>query len=397
MKKKFIIILVILFLSLFLSFKHYYEIMESYNPDIIAIWVPRFDYQNYDDVYSIIKNCSDAGFTDILFQVRGNGTTFYNSSLEPWAEKLFNKNNNDGNPGWDPLLEAIKIGKKYNISIHAYINVLPGWKGTDEFKYNNNQLWTKNKDWFMVDVLGNTMLPTDGWYTFLNPAHPKVKHHIKGIVEEILEYDVDGLHLDYIRYPYDYFLVANQIYTNSSREKLRMVSNFSYDNISKLILKSNYGDDWTENDVIDFRISMITDLVGEISKKIKSRPNIILSASILANPLDARLYAGQDAPNWIHEKFMDYIFQMNYKSENFNENMKILSHEMGNNFFNNQAIVGIYPTDKKNEMIKKFKYIKRYRPKGIAVFSYGVLYDNHVLGKKGKVVTSLIKKLSINQ
>ena len=42
--------------AVFVTFlKHYYEIIENYNPDIIAIWVPRFDYQSYDDVYSIIK------------------------------------------------------------------------------------------------------------------------------------------------------------------------------------------------------------------------------------------------------------------------------------------------------------------------------------------------------
>ncbi|MFQ5506184.1 MAG: hypothetical protein ACE5F1_15550, partial [Planctomycetota bacterium] len=63
-----------------------------------AIWVMRFDYQTEQDVRNIIRNCARAGFDTVLFQVRGNGTVFYRSRLEPWAEQFRFRY-----PGFDPL------------------------------------------------------------------------------------------------------------------------------------------------------------------------------------------------------------------------------------------------------------------------------------------------------
>ena len=34
-----------------------------------ALWVPRFDYSNPEDVKHIIKNASEAGFTDVFFRL----------------------------------------------------------------------------------------------------------------------------------------------------------------------------------------------------------------------------------------------------------------------------------------------------------------------------------------
>ena len=73
----------------------------------------------------------------------------------------------------------------------------------------------------MVDSIGKTMLPTSGWYTFLNPAHPEVISHLTNLSSELLKYDIDGLHLDYIRYPYDYYLSAKEIYPQLSNVELK--------------------------------------------------------------------------------------------------------------------------------------------------------------------------------
>ena len=75
-----------------------------------ALWVPRFDYSTPEDVKQIIKNASEAGFTDIFFQIRGNGTVFYKSNLEPWAHDLHGGDIEKlgENPGWDPLQLAVE-------------------------------------------------------------------------------------------------------------------------------------------------------------------------------------------------------------------------------------------------------------------------------------------------
>ncbi|HOE96195.1 MAG TPA: hypothetical protein PK847_06365, partial [Candidatus Sumerlaeota bacterium] len=47
------------------------------------LWVTRWDYRTPEDVRQICYNAAAGRFTDILFQVRGEGTVFYKSDLEP--------------------------------------------------------------------------------------------------------------------------------------------------------------------------------------------------------------------------------------------------------------------------------------------------------------------------
>ena len=61
------------------------------SPPIKALWVTRFDYQTDFDVKQIMRNASMAGFTDVFFQVRGNGTTCYPSDIEPWSDSVLIK------------------------------------------------------------------------------------------------------------------------------------------------------------------------------------------------------------------------------------------------------------------------------------------------------------------
>jgi len=50
-----------------------------------VLWVTRWDYRAAKDVERICYNAASARFTDVLFQVRGAGTVFYQSAKEPWA------------------------------------------------------------------------------------------------------------------------------------------------------------------------------------------------------------------------------------------------------------------------------------------------------------------------
>jgi uncharacterized lipoprotein YddW (UPF0748 family) len=49
------------------------------------LWVTRWDYKTPEDVRAIVANAASLNFNVILFQVRGNGTVFYPSAIEPWA------------------------------------------------------------------------------------------------------------------------------------------------------------------------------------------------------------------------------------------------------------------------------------------------------------------------
>ena len=78
--------------------------------EIRAVWITRWDYVTSDQVHLIIDNIADHHFNYALFQVRGNGTVFYESDIEPWAWELTGADPSTlgRNPGWNPLEVAIK-------------------------------------------------------------------------------------------------------------------------------------------------------------------------------------------------------------------------------------------------------------------------------------------------
>ncbi len=388
--KKYLKYVIITFLIGILMFFNQSKRYLKNDQDVMAIWVPRFDFKSSYDVERIIKNCSDIGFTDIFFQIRGQGTTYFKSDIEPWSYELFNSNSSYLDPGWDPLETAIYFSKIYNIKIHAYMNVLPGWKGLDEPPINNGHLWTNHKEFFMVDSFGDIMMPTKGWYTFLNPSHPSVKLHLESITKEIMKYDVDGLHLDYIRYPYDYYDVADQIYTDASDEELKRRSDFSYDPYSLDELNRLYGKEYSKRDMREYKINTITRLVDIITKDFKKNTNIITSASVLANPSSGKFYAAQDSINWIDSSLLDWIVQMNYGTTSFNRNLRIFKNKLGKKAFNNNAVIGIYAKNNIDDIKKQLYRIKRLNPKGTALFSYGLLFNDHQINEKGKIVELFI-------
>lgn len=365
-------------------------------PPVLALWVTRFDYDSPDDVKRIIRNVGEAGFTDVFFQIRGNATAFYKSELEPWAHEL---SDNDisklgQDPGWDPLQLAIDTAEPFGLRVHAYMNVMPGWKGNKPPPEKASQLWVAHPDWFMVDSYGDKMRPTSGWYSFLNPVVPEVRMHLKGIVKELCAYDVAGIHLDYIRYPYDYHLVAGQHYPDATDEELARRADFSYDSASQSALYHAYGWDVTKKQIEDFRRDSITKVVRDLSyvMQVEKPGGCVLSASVLGNPVDGRAHAYQDSGLWVRSGLIDWAVQMNYATRSFDRHLSSMQKATGKKGFNSSVVVGVYLKHDEERILKQIETIQASNSRGLALFSYEFLFGkNHQITEKGRTILPAIR------
>lgn len=355
-------------------------------PEVRAIWVTRFDYKSSTDVASIVVNCAKAGFTDIFFQIRGNGTAFYPSRVEPWAFELFGKDvlKTGTDPGWDPLQIAASWAKRYQIRLHAYINVLPGWRGFEEPPRSAGQLWTAHPDWFMVDSTGTRMRPTSAWYSFLNPAHPQVREHLKRIAAELARYDIAGLHLDYIRFPYDYKDVAREVYRNASPQEIAAHSTFSFDPVSLAATgRSASRKKWD-----DFRRTSVSQVVQDLGLAFKGvrGPQAILSSSVLAD-FDAGYHkAFQDSRRWGKQGMVDWLVPMNYNASLFGERLEKMRKELGRRTTGQRLVVGINCAASAQTIRKQIEESRRAGCRGVALFAYSYLFENHQPTVKASVL-----------
>ncbi len=346
-------------------------------PEVRAIWVTRFDYKSPMDVSSIIVNCAKAGFTDIFFQVRGNGTAFYPSRVEPWAFELYGKAvaNTGKDPGWDPLQMAAGWAKRYNIRLHAYINVLPGWRGKVDPPRAAGQLWTAHPDWFMVDSTGARMRPTRAWYSFLNPAHPAVRNHLSQIAAELARYDIAGLHLDYIRFPYDYKDVAREVYPHASAAEIKAHSSFSFDPVSLAAMgRSTSRKKWDE-----FRRKSVSQVVRDLRDVFKAArgPQSILSVSVLADFDAGYRDAFQDSCGWAKNRSVDWLVPMSYNVGLFDERLVNMKHSLGRKAAARQLVVGINCVGDASEIRRQIAASRKAGCRGFALFAYSHLFEGH--------------------
>ncbi|GAB4319440.1 MAG: hypothetical protein Kow0059_13440 [Candidatus Sumerlaeia bacterium] len=273
-----------------------------------AIWVTRSQYHSAADVRAIMENCAAAGFNDVFFQVRGNATVFYRSQIEPWAWELTGEGpqNLGRDPGWDPLATAIEEAHSRGINLHAWVNVYPGWRGNDWPPPDAPHIWNRHPEWFMRDRNNAVMLPyyinSQGrkvvWYSFLNPAVPEVNDYLLSVFCEILDnYEVDGLHLDYVRYPHDF-----------------PHWDFSYDSVSLERFRKATGHSPQEDPEAwrRWRADQVTDLVRRLHSQMrKRRPSAALTAAV-AGGADHRRGNCQDAEQWARKHYVDGIVLMNY-------------------------------------------------------------------------------------
>lgn len=256
-----------------------------------AIWVTRWDFTSPQAIAQIMEHCRRAGFNTIMFQVRGNGTAFYRSRLEPWADELGGRD-----PGFDPLAVAVIEAHRRGLALHAWVNVVPGWRGKKP-PTNRRQLYFAHADWFWRDARGRR--EPLGWYNNLNPCYPEVRDYLVSVMREIVQgYRVDGLHMDYIRFPND---EATTDYPRDGRT-LALFHRATRTTPDASPMRWNA-----------WRAEQVTQLVRDIRHMVtRVAPRVRLSAAVGASPDRALRAHFQDTRRWLAEGLLDLVFPMNY-------------------------------------------------------------------------------------
>lgn len=135
----------------------------------------------------ILDRLKEAKINTVLLQTRVRGTMIYPSEYEPWDGCL--SGNPGKSPGYDALQFAIDECHKRGMELHAWVVTIPVGKW--------NALGCKrlrNRYAKLIRKIG-----PDG---YMNPEDSRTADYLANICSEIThKYNVDGIHLDYIRYP----------------------------------------------------------------------------------------------------------------------------------------------------------------------------------------------------
>ncbi|MBN1899961.1 family 10 glycosylhydrolase [Candidatus Sumerlaeota bacterium] len=187
------------------------QYINSIQSEFRGLWITRFEWPSKDPeeckrkIVQVFGDMEKANFNTAVFQVRGSADTLYPSKLEPWSH-IFNGKD----PGFDPLAFAISEARKRNIQFHAYINPIPlarGGRDAPPSDTTPTHLYYLHgpdsaEPWICVDQEGKPMDARGAGYWYFSPGIPQVHEHLRKVIRDLVtRYDIDGLHLDRIRYP----------------------------------------------------------------------------------------------------------------------------------------------------------------------------------------------------
>ena len=140
-----------------------------------------------NELRTLLDLYQKAGINTVLIQTRIRATTIYPSIYEPWDGCL--SGNPGQSPGYDALQFAIDECHKRGMELHAWVVTIPVGKWN---KLGCQRLRQKYPS--LIRKIG-----PDG---YMNPEDPRTASYLADICAEITtNYDIDGIHLDYIRYP----------------------------------------------------------------------------------------------------------------------------------------------------------------------------------------------------
>lgn len=241
------------------------------------------------ELTDILDKYQELHLNTVLLQTRVRGSMIYPSALEGWDPCLTGEAGKD--PGYDPLQFAIEECHKRGLELHCWMVTIPSGNakvhrqlGSKTVTKTHPQLVKKIKDY---------------WY--LDPGNPGTPEYLARLCEEITRnYDVDGIHFDFIRY------------LENSAETL---DRDSYRKYGKGQDKSNW------------RRKNITDCVRAMYKAIKTiKPWVKVTCAPLGKYKDTDRYSStgwngynkvyQESQAWVKEGIMDGLFPMAYYKGN---------------------------------------------------------------------------------
>ncbi|MGH2413749.1 MAG: glycoside hydrolase family 10 protein, partial [Microcystaceae cyanobacterium] len=247
-----------------------------------------------------------AGINTVFFETVNAGYPIYPSRVAPEQNPL--------TLGWDPLKAAVNLAHERKMELHAWVWTFAAANQRHNLLLNQpldylGPVLSQHPDWAITDKAGNPFDHTAQYKkAFLDPANPEVRRYLLALLDEIAtNYDVDGIQLDYIRYPFQ-DLSANQTfgYSNSSRWLFKQITGVDPIDISP---GHPLWDEWT-----GFRIRQVDSFVEEASGRLKQeRPNLILSVAVFPIPQRERLFRlQQNWEEWGKQGWVNMIVLMTY-------------------------------------------------------------------------------------
>jgi uncharacterized lipoprotein YddW (UPF0748 family) len=310
-------------------------------------WVDTFNttLNNHADIVAVVNNAKATNANAIFAQVRRRGDAWYLNSLEPKPDFI------PIAEGFDPLADLIQTAHAEGMEVHAFVIMSAVWNKNPNFAssatlgrpLNPNHVFnlhggynpsTQRIEPGPNNWLTRTLLPdnaangigfqghrfgSDFWIDF---GHPDAAAYTVDVMMRLVNnYDIDGLHLDRIRFPE--LTATGQTPTNGT--------NIGYNTTSVERFNTRHNRTGipppSDNLWKQWRRDQVSNVVRRVYlNAIASKPQLKISGAFIAfgggpvteaqwNSAEAYWRVYQDWRAWTEEGIIDLAIPMVYKRE----------------------------------------------------------------------------------
>lgn len=288
-----------------------------------AAWVVRFDLDSPEEVASVCSQAKQAGFDQLLVQVRGRADALYRSEIAPRAENLA-----AAPADFDPLAQL--LADCAPLPLHAWLNVYYLWGGATPPE-NPNHPGHPDQPWILSDNTGRPVSSYSarekrlGWIegSYADPASTEYRTLFVAVARELLaRYPVAGIHLDFMRYPGPGYGKSNVLAEEFQRfwglDPRLLPERLTAETVTAWLEGTQLPADrvlttaalfWNE-----FRAGQVTELLREVRQVVDQdgASGTALSVAVFPEASAAYLENGQEWQAWAEEGLVDALYPMAY-------------------------------------------------------------------------------------
>jgi uncharacterized lipoprotein YddW (UPF0748 family) len=337
--------------------------------ELRGLWVVRTALISPQAVDAAVDAAAEAGINALFVQVRGRGDAFYRSALEP-RSPLLERQPRD----FDPFARLLARARARRMQVHGWVNVLLAAHFGQPLP--RGHVLEKHPDWAMVPKsaataalvasgprrlrlvmeAGRSEGDVEGYY--LSPSIPGVADHLERVVRELVRaYRMDGLHLDFVRYPGPDF-----DYSRAALEGFRHAKGGA----DLLGGPARSPAAWEE-----YRRQVLTALVARLADAARAeQPGLVISAAVAPDEAEAVHHKFQDWPAWLSAGALTALCPMTYTADSvlFRQQVESASERAGA-AWPVWAGIGAYRLDVAG-IVEKVALARESGARGVVLFSH---------------------------
>lgn len=342
-----------------------------------GVWI-RPKEKSTEDIAKTLDRIKSAGIDTVFLETYYQGYTIFPSKtlqengVIPQRKEF---------AGFDPLKSWIEEAHKRKMKVFVWFQTF--YVGNEDITKNPNHILSAHPDWANVqkkNAGANRPMPSihehNGY--FLDPANPQVQNYLLSLLSEIAcNYDIDGLNIDYIRYPvslgrtFPNYVSTTWGYTNPARAEFLAL--YSVDPVN-LTVNDPLWQKW-----IEYRQNKVTQFVSKL-KDVTAGRNITISTVMFPDPEESAFAKLQNWSDWGNNCYVDAFTPLIMGSDPVlaEEHMDVIKNAVGNKVKVYAGLFEPFTAGTPADLLYQIKSVRDHGSAGVVIFDYSHLSQEFI-------------------